>query len=134
MAKRKHTSARGEVVDFDLLHHQNRDVVAVGNASMNANGDVLGRGGKIIRKVEDVPSVQLANPAAAYNQTNPKSTRMVSLKDKIDSVDTNKKPVLEDVVEEVEVLTKTKSLPQEELVDEVEEKAKSKRKIVDSED
>lgn len=33
MAKRKHTSARGEQVDFDLLHHQNKDTIAIGNAT-----------------------------------------------------------------------------------------------------
>ncbi len=47
MAKRRHTSARGERIDFDLLQHQNKDMIAIGNANMNANGDILGKGGKI---------------------------------------------------------------------------------------
>lgn len=133
MARRKHTSARGTPVDFDLLHTQNKDVVAVGNANMNANGDVLGRGGKIVRKVEDIPTIQKANPNAAYNQVNPKSTKMVSLKDKVDAVPSNK-PVLEDI-NEVEVLTNTKTVESKEpSVEPTEEKTKSKRKIVDSEE
>ena len=86
MAKRRHTSARGEPVDFDLLQHQNKNTIAIGNANMNANGDILGRGGKIIRRVEDIPVENLADPSAAYNEANPKSTRMVSLKNKVDDL------------------------------------------------
>lgn len=130
MAKRRHTSARGETVDFDLLQHHNKDAVALGNANMNANGDILGRGGKIIRRVEDIPEGQMADPNAAYNEANPKSTKMVSLKGKVDD--------LPDVAAPATVKKSTPQVkavaPEEETEPASEEKSKSKRKIVDSEE
>ena len=119
MAK-KHTSARGEQIDFDLLQSSNKETVALGNASMNANGDTIGPGGKVIRSVEDVPAAIMADPSAAYNQANPKSTKMVSLKDKVDEV------------EPTNVSTDTVETPVE--PEKNKEKPKSKRKIIDSEE
>ena len=133
MAKRKHLSARGKPINFDELQHQNKEVVAVGNANMNANGDILGRGGKVVRKVSDIPVNQLANPGTAYNQNNPKSTKLVSLKDKVDSLDTHQNPLLKDE-EKPQQKVKKEEVVDESVVSVEEEKTKSKRKIVDSED
>ena len=47
-------SANGREVDMDKLRLQNETAIAVGNAKVNARGDELGPGGKIIRKREDV--------------------------------------------------------------------------------
>jgi len=47
-------TARGKQVDLDLLISRNELTPAVGNAKVNARGDELGPGGKIIRKREDV--------------------------------------------------------------------------------
>jgi hypothetical protein len=47
-------SANGKNVDLDLLISRNELTPAVGNARVNARGDELGPGGKIIRKREDV--------------------------------------------------------------------------------
>jgi len=47
-------TARGKQVDLDLLISRNELTPAVGNAKVNARGDMLGPGGKIIRKREDV--------------------------------------------------------------------------------
>lgn len=52
--KKVHRSANGKIVDMDLLRQRNELVPAVGNARVNARGDELGPGGKIIRKREDV--------------------------------------------------------------------------------
>ena len=123
MAKRKHTSARGQQVDFDLLHHQNKDTIAIGNASMNANGDIIGRGGKIVRRVEDIPVENMANPDAAYNEANPKSTKMVSLKGKLDDLP----EAVPATVSEDLAVTEVKEVK-------TEEKPKTKRKIIDSEE
>ena len=120
---RKHKSARGEAIDFDLLQSQNKNVIAIGNAKMNANGDILGRGGKIIRRVEDIPLENVANTDAAYNQANPKSTKMVSLKDKVDDEFMNQPTKVQD-----------KELKVEEKPTVTIEKTKNKRKIVDSEE
>jgi len=51
--KAQHRSMRGKVVDMDLLRKRNELTPAVGNARVNARGDELGAGGKIIRKAED---------------------------------------------------------------------------------
>ena len=120
---KRHRSARGEQVDFDLLQSQNKNVIAIGNARMNANGDVLGSGGKIIRKVEDIPLENVADPNAAYNQANPKSTKMVSLKDDIDDDFITQQEVTQETQQKTE---KTSTIS--------EEKTKTKRKLVDSEE
>ena len=45
---------QGQQIDMDLLRQRNELTPAVGNAKVNARGDELGPGGKIIRKKEDV--------------------------------------------------------------------------------
>lgn len=45
---------QGKQVDLDLLIKRNELTPAVGNARVNARGDELGAGGKIIRKREEV--------------------------------------------------------------------------------
>ncbi len=45
---------QGKQIDIDLLRQRNELTPAVGNARVNARGDELGPGGKIIRKREEV--------------------------------------------------------------------------------
>ena len=47
-------SMQGKQIDMDLLRQRNELTPAVGNARVNARGDELGPGGKIIKKREDV--------------------------------------------------------------------------------
>lgn len=47
-------SMQGKEVDMHKLIMQNELTVAVGNAKVNARGDELGPGGKIIKKREEV--------------------------------------------------------------------------------
>ena len=47
-------SMQGKTIDMDLLRQRNELTPAVGNAKVNARGDELGPGGKIVRKKEDV--------------------------------------------------------------------------------
>ena len=47
-------SMQGKEVDMNKLVMQNEMTVAVGNVKVNARGDELGPGGKIIRKREDI--------------------------------------------------------------------------------
>jgi len=47
-------SMQGKQIDMDLLRQRNELTPAVGNAKVNARGDELGPGGKIIRKKEEV--------------------------------------------------------------------------------
>lgn len=69
----KVTSMRGAVVDMARYMAQNEDAIAIGNAMMNARGDLVGPGGNIVKKREDI--------AAEYHAVNPKAVRKVALKD-----------------------------------------------------
>jgi len=51
--KQVHRSMQGKEVDMQKLAMQNEMTVAVGNVRVNARGDELGPGGKILRKRED---------------------------------------------------------------------------------
>lgn len=52
--RKQYKSMQGKAVDMDLLRQRNELTPAVGNARVNARGDELGPGGKIIKKREDV--------------------------------------------------------------------------------
>ena len=47
-------TANGKNIDLDLLIQRNELTPAVGNARVNARGDELGPGGKIVKKREDI--------------------------------------------------------------------------------
>lgn len=53
-ARKTYKTMRGKAVDMELLQQRNELTPAVGNARVNARGDELGPGGKIIRKKEDI--------------------------------------------------------------------------------
>ena len=52
--QKTYRSMQGKQVDMDMLRQRNELAVAVGNARVNARGDELGPGGKIIRKKEEL--------------------------------------------------------------------------------
>ena len=52
-SKKVHRTANGKAIDMDLLRQRNELTPAVGNANVNARGDQLGPGGKIIRTRDD---------------------------------------------------------------------------------
>lgn len=52
--KQVYRSMQGKEVDMHKLVMQNEMTVAVGNVKVNARGDELGPGGRIIRKREDI--------------------------------------------------------------------------------
>lgn len=55
MAEKKiYKSANGKEVDMERLRNQNEMSLAVGNAKVNARGDEIGPGGRIVRRREDV--------------------------------------------------------------------------------
>lgn len=47
-------TANGKQIDMDMLRQKNELTPAVGNAKVNARGDELGPGGKIIRPKEEI--------------------------------------------------------------------------------
>lgn len=54
--RKVYKSMQGKTVDMDLLRQRNELTPAVGNARVNARGDELGAGGKIVKKREEVLS------------------------------------------------------------------------------
>lgn len=59
---------QGKTVDMDLLRQRNELTPAVGNAKVNARGDELGAGGKIVRKREDVLKDYYQNAAGVPDE------------------------------------------------------------------
>ena len=53
-ARKTYKTMRGKMVDMDQLEQRNELTPAVGNARVNARGDELGPGGKVVRKREDI--------------------------------------------------------------------------------
>ncbi len=51
--KTKHFTMQGKPIDFDALRTKNEKTIAVGNAGVNARGDTIGPGGKIVKKREE---------------------------------------------------------------------------------
>ena len=52
--RKVYKSMQGKTIDMDLLRQRNELTPAVGNAKVNARGDELGAGGKIVRSKEDL--------------------------------------------------------------------------------
>lgn len=54
MSKKVHMSMRGVPVDMEALMAKNEGAIALGNAKMNARGDIIGEGGQVITRREDL--------------------------------------------------------------------------------
>ena len=52
--RKTYRTMQGKELDLDKLRMKNEMTLAVGNVRMNARGDELGAGGKIVRKREDI--------------------------------------------------------------------------------
>lgn len=50
----KHKTMQGKEIDMEKLMQKHELMPAIGNMKVNARGDELGPGGKIVRKREDV--------------------------------------------------------------------------------
>jgi hypothetical protein len=61
-----HTTMRGKELDMEKLSLRNELTPAVGNVRVNARGDELGEGGKIVKTKEQI--------LAEYYQRNAKKT------------------------------------------------------------
>ena len=74
-----HKTMQGKEIDMDKLMRQNELMPAIGNMQVNARGDELGSGGKIVRKREEVvadyydsnPNAKLKKTAAAVVEDTP---------------------------------------------------------------
>ena len=64
-----YTSMRGKPVDMEKLNLQNELLPAVGNAKVNARGDEIGPGGKIVKTREQIlQDYYKNNPRAAKDE------------------------------------------------------------------
>lgn len=62
-------SMRGKEVDMEKLNLKNETLPAVGNMKVNARGDEIGKGGKVIRTREQVlQDYYKANPRAVKEE------------------------------------------------------------------
>jgi hypothetical protein len=67
-----YTSVRGKEIDMEKLSLRNETTPAVGNLKVNARGDELGPGGKIVRTREQVlADYYKNNPRALKEEINP---------------------------------------------------------------
>ena len=62
-----YTSVRGKEVDMEKLSLRNETEIAVGNAKLNARGDEIGPGGKIVKTREQI--------LQDYYNNNPRATQ-----------------------------------------------------------
>lgn len=68
--RRQYRSMQGKVVDLDAIMNKNELTPAVGNIRVNARGDEIGPGGKIVRKREEIMAEYYANnPNAVPDET-----------------------------------------------------------------
>lgn len=115
-------SRRGKKVDMNALLMKHEKDVALGNANMNARGDIIGRGGKVVTKREDL--------IREYHQNDPKAVTKVSIHDDPKADRRAEKEFIEmskPIVEESPVRTKkSKSFTN---TDEVIDKAKKDKSI-----
>ena len=88
-------SYRGKEIDMVSLAKKNDRTIALGNANMNARGDILGSGGKIVKTREE----QLAE----YREGNRYTETTINLKDKesTQTVETELKKLAEEDIKPV---------------------------------
>lgn len=107
-------SMRGKVIDMARLAAENSHQIALGNANMNARGDILGHSGTVIKSREQM--------TRDYHTTNPKAVRQVALRD-----------INREVFESpAEVVARAQQQAKE--AQEAQDARKTKRKITDTDD
>lgn len=65
----KHFSALGEQIDMHALMTRNAKTPALGNAKMNARGDILGNNGVVLKTQEQIEAEWLRNRQAREAST-----------------------------------------------------------------
>lgn len=67
------TTMKGKKIDIGAILAAQENNIAIGNANMNAKGDILGKGGAVIKKASAVSKEYLVN--------NPKAVKKLSMSD-----------------------------------------------------
>ena len=68
--KRMYKTMQGRMVDIEKLRAANESTQAVGNMNVNARGDVLGAGGKIVTTKSKVIQKYYEHPTQSGSYTN----------------------------------------------------------------
>ena len=63
-------SMRGEIIDFNALQQHNAEKVALGNASMNAKGDIVNPNGIVLKTQEQIEAEWAAQQARNNTSVN----------------------------------------------------------------
>ena len=72
------TTARGKSLNMEALMAENEEIIAMGNARMNARGDTLGAGGEVVATVQQT--------STAYCKENPNAVITQSTKEELGTV------------------------------------------------
>lgn len=75
----RHISMRGEVIDMNRLRTINADTPALGNASLNARGDIIGKGGVILKTQEQIEAEWEAQRRAREESVKPADIKAESV-------------------------------------------------------
>ena len=81
MKKQIITTMRGKQIDIAAIAEQHGDKIAIGNANLNARGDVLGPKGEIIKTADEITQEYYQNNPNAVTNSGP-----ISLKDIKDEI------------------------------------------------
>ena len=84
--KQQYRSMQGKVVDLGQLIAKNELTPAVGNANVNARGDELGPGGRIIRTREEIMAEYYKNRGNSLPDAVPNRARTVPVPKQIETV------------------------------------------------
>lgn len=140
MARKKYISARGINIPFDQLFLRNDKTIAVGNAGMNARGDRIGAGGKVVETAEQIrvkaAASQKDGANDVYDKGNPNAVRMVSIKQNVDDMATSyhNSPSNEEGRTPAQVVKELEAKALQQIPPTEEKKTQNKRKLVDKED
>ena len=74
--KRMYRTMQGRMVDIEKLRAANENVQAVGNMNVNAKGDVLGAGGKVVTPKEKIIQKYYEQPKGMVDDTPTKGKAM----------------------------------------------------------
>jgi len=98
-------TAMGAKVDMDMLRLSNETTIAVGNAKMNARGDELGPGGKIVRtRAQVMQDYHKLHSSMASDTPVVESTKLVNSEPEVPS-----KPLAQPVAEDTPVVESSSS-------------------------
>lgn len=74
----RHRTNRGKEIDMEALRKNHSRTIAAGNANMNAAGDIIGRGGRVVKTRRQITE--------EYYKQNPNAVKQVNIKDRLSAI------------------------------------------------